>query len=322
MDIDKTLANFFDKSSHNWENRSHDYPKIDQNGQFEYLNNLKNDYINASKEKQTNKNSVYAQYVADLKAGFDRTVELKDEITMINNSSDLQDNNWRNFKSSYPGQSIASILNGDQKAILKDGNLGYNVEFGSGETTDVRFMTPYDIKKLVNENVYDTSSKKIIDGTVEYVKALAKQEGVDELDVDEIFFKIKNEIVKKGNKKSLIFDSLISTEGGSFMTDLVNRLEGTTYAALGITEDMLNVVDNSLKTVNIKDGINDVEAKVIANELIKNGDMIDDYITNYFAMYMKNQFDKIKFPRTYGENLMARYRGRDSKPEIYEKGSL
>ena len=47
--------------------------------------------------------------------------------------------------------------------------------------------------------------------------------------------------------------------------------------------------------------------------------MIDDYITNYFAMYMKNQFDKIKFPRTYGENLMARYRGRDSSQKYMKK---
>ena len=134
MDITKTLTDFFDRSSENWTNRSHDYPKIDQASQFEYLNNLKNDYITASKEKQTNKNSIFAQYIADLKAGFDGTVELKDEVSMINNSSDLQDNNWNKFKSSPMGQSVASILNGDQKAVLKDGNLGYDINTDDGET--------------------------------------------------------------------------------------------------------------------------------------------------------------------------------------------
>tara|TARA_R110002020_G_scaffold254117_2_gene467855 strand:- start:9820 stop:10812 length:993 start_codon:yes stop_codon:yes gene_type:complete len=301
MDINKTLTDFFDKSSESWTNRSHDYPKIDQNSQFEYLNNLKNDYIKASKEKQTNKNSVFAQYIADLKAGFDGTVKLKDEVSMINNSSDLQDNNWNNFKSSPVGQSIASILSGDQKAVLKDGNLGYDINADDGE---MRFMTIYDIKKLVNENVYDSSSKNIINGTIEYVKSLAMQEGDKEFDAEDIFFKIKNEVVKKGNLKSLMFDSHVLTENGNFMADLVSRLENTTYEALGITEDMLKVVDSSLETVNIEDGIGDIEAKVIANELVKNKDMVSDYITNYFTMYMKNQYDKIKTPPTYGDSLI------------------
>ena len=318
MDITKTLTDFFDRSSESWTNRSHDYPKIDQASQFEYLNNLKNDYITASKEKQTNKNSIFAQYIADLKAGFDGTVELKDEVSMINNSSDLQDNNWNKFKSSPMGQSVASILNGDQKAVLKDGNLGYDISTDDGET---KFMTIYDIKKLVNENVYDSSSKNIINGTIQYVKDLATQEDNKEFDAEDIFFKIKNEVVKKGNKKSLIFDTLVSTEGGSFYIDLINRLEGTAYEALGITEDMLKVVDSSLESVNIKDGINKEEATVIANELIKNKDMIDDYITNYFTMYMKNQFDKIKTPPTYGDTIVNPTEpARSSQsPEIYKK---
>tara|TARA_R100000808_G_C2126957_1_gene137024 strand:+ start:422 stop:1381 length:960 start_codon:yes stop_codon:yes gene_type:complete len=319
MDITKTLTDFFDRSSENWTNRSHDYPKIDQASQFEYLNNLKNDYITASKEKQTNKNSIFAQYIADLKAGFDGTVELKDEVSMINNSSDLQDNNWNKFKSSPMGQSVASILNGDQKAVLKDGNLGYDINTDDGET---KFMTIYDIKKLVNENVYDSSSKNILNGTMDYVKTLAMQEGNKEFDVDDIFFKIKNEIVKKGNKKSLIFDTLVPTEGGSFYMDLINKLEGTAYEALGITEEMLKIVDTSLKSVNIKDGINREEATIIADELIKNKDVIDDYITNYFTMYMKNQFDKIKIPPTFGDRIFGEKTASDNnRTTIYRKSS-
>ena len=328
MNVNKQLIDFFDKSSNNWENRSHDYPKIDQASQYDYLNNLKTDYIIASKEKQTNINGMFAQYVGDLKAGFDGTVELKDEISMINNSTDLQDNNWRTFKLSPVGQSVAGILNGDQKAVLRDGNLGYDVNTNDGKT---EFMTTYDIKKLVNENVYDASTKNVLDGTIEFVKNLAKQGGDEGFDAESMYFKIKNEIVKKANKKSIIYDNFVSTEGGSFYEDFINRLEGTAYADLGITEDMLKIVDTSLDSVNINDGINREEAIIIASKLIEEDDAIDDYITNYFTMYMQNQYNKINPPKEHGQNIVSSitnkisgytFRNNSSNTKPYKKGSL
>ena len=62
--VEITSEEYFDKSSDNWTNRSHDYPKVDQDSQFQYLSNLKEDYIKASKEKQANVNGIFAQYVA------------------------------------------------------------------------------------------------------------------------------------------------------------------------------------------------------------------------------------------------------------------
>ena len=77
-----------------------------------------------------------------------------------------------------------------------------------------------------------------------------------------------------------------------------------------------------LKSVNIKDGINREEATIIADELIKNKDVIDDYITNYFTMYMKNQFDKIKIPPTFGDRIFGEKTASDNnRTTIYRKSS-
>ena len=74
------------------------------------------------------------------------------------------------------------------------------------------------------------------------------------------------------------------TEGGSFYADLQERLTYGTYEELGITDE--DVVDPTPSTP-----ITPEDAKVIADELIKDKAMVTDYLSSYFTNYMLNQYN-------------------------------
>ena len=60
---------------------------------------------------------------------------------------------------------------------------------------------------------------------------------------------------------------------------------------------MLNNIDNSLDSVKVSDGINEDEAIIIAEELLKDEKMTDDYLTRYFAQHIKSHYDHVRSPR-------------------------
>jgi hypothetical protein len=144
-------------------------------------------------------------------------------------------------------------------------------------------MSVFDIRNLINKNTFDKNSRDNFATTIDFVKKQA--EGGEAFDYDDYQFKIKTEIINNGNLHSLIYDTHVPTKGGSFYADLQERLTNGTYEELGITNE--NVVDPTPKTP-----ITPEDAKIIADELIKDDSVISDYLSTYFANYMQNQYNK------------------------------
>jgi len=145
---------------------------------------------------------------------------------------------------------------------------------------------------LINKNTFDKNSRDNFATTIDFVKKQA--EGGEAFDYDDYQFKIKTEIINNGNLHSLIYDTHVPTKGGSFYTDLQERLTNGTYEELGIANE--NVIDPTPKTP-----ITPEDAKIIADELIKDDSVISDYLSTYFANYMQNQYSKFLPPPTDGE---------------------
>ena len=228
---------------------------------------------------------------------------LQELHTKLEGNDFLEDNEAREYH---------SLAKGDYNKALKDLNTVTNTKHKNSA-----FMSIYDIRKMVDENTFDVNSRGALGTTVEYVKRLGGAEGAGEFDSEDIEFKIKTEILDKANIKSLIYDSHVPTKGGSFYKDLQSRLIGTTYEELGITEDMLSNIDDELDSVKLSDGICDGsiecgginEAKIIADELVKDENMVDDYLTKYFTLYMKNQYDKVRSPNINDQGILTDYLG-------------
>lgn len=173
-----------------------------------------------------------------------------------------------------------TLAKGDYENAIE----GFNTVINKKNNTTT-FMSVYDIRSLVNKNTLDTNSRNVLATTIEFAKK-QKTDGVD-FDYDDYKFKMKTEVVGKGNIHSLIYDTHVPTKGGSFIVDLQERIENGTYEELGINQE--DVVDPTPRTP-----ITPEDAEVIAKELIKDKDMVTDYLSEYFANYMFNQYNKVE----------------------------
>ena len=91
-----------------------------------------------------------------------------------------------------------------------------------------------------------------------------------------------NLIGKSSNIKSLVYDEMIP--GRIFYDDLIETAMNNTYGDLGINS----------KEVNIKDGVNEEEAKIIIDELINNPDhedLLKEEMLGYFTNYVEKQWN-------------------------------
>ena len=317
LDQDNYLDYSFDRKVDEWLQKPYEFHEIEQNGLYDYFSNLKNEYLKADsefegvdKEKLLNK---YKRHIGEVRARFDDSVELRDHISFINNNPEQQGANCKAFKLSNIGQEIAGAMAGEKELSWKNNFAGYMI----GD----EFMSLYDIRKLVDKKTFDLPSRNLISSVIEYAQVLGSYEGAGELNMKDIQFKVRNEIVNKGNRESLINDNHIQTEGGSFKMDMLNRLQEMTYGELGITDDMLSNIDEKLKTVNVNDGISEDEAILIYNELEKNKDMTDDYLTAYFSQHVKSHYDHFR-PQNCGKVNITQKPNTPQKPEQYEKGSI
>ena len=309
LEQDNYLDYTFDRKVDEWLQKPHELHEIEQDGIHDYFSNLKSEYLVAEeefqgsdKEKLLNK---YKRHIGEVRSRFDDSIELRDHVSFINNNPEQQGNNWMNFKKSVLGQEIASAMSGEKELSWKNNFAGYEI--------DGQFMSLYDIRRLVDQKTFDLPSRNLINSVIEYAQVLGSYEDAGELNMKDIQFKVRNEIVNKGNRQSLLNDNHIQTEGGSFKVDMINKLQEMKYADLGIEESMIQNIDNKLSSVKISDGINEDEAIIIYNELLKNKEMTDDYLTAYFSQHVKSHYDHL---RPKQQNVVA------AKPEQYEKGSI
>jgi hypothetical protein len=287
VDIDNFLEHNFDKRVEEWLQKTNEIPETERDGVHDFMTGLREEYIkvqdsdeNIDKEKLMSK---YKRYITDARARVDDSIELRDHMALINNTSELTGAGWKKFKRSKLGQEFSSAMNGEKKMTWQGDMAGYII--------DGSFMSIYDMRKVLDKNTFDVSSRNVINGVIDYAQMLGSYEDAGELDMYDIATKIRNEVVLKGNRYSLINDNHIPTENGSFKLDLVGRLQEMTYADLGITDEMINNIDENLGSVKVSDGINSDEAEVIADELLKDDELTNEYLTNYFAQHVKSQYD-------------------------------
>tara|TARA_R100001594_G_scaffold150163_1_gene210324 strand:+ start:9066 stop:10016 length:951 start_codon:yes stop_codon:yes gene_type:complete len=309
LEQDNYLNYTFDRKVDEWLQKPHELHEIEQDGIYDYFTNLKNEYLLADKEFQGSDKekllSKYKRHIGQVRSRFDDSIELRDHVSFINNNPEQQGNNWRSFKLSNIGQEIASAMSGEKELSWKNNFAGYMI----GD----EFMSLYDIRKLVDKKIFDLPSRNLIGSVIEYAQVLGSYENAGELNMKDIEFKVRNEIVQKGNRESLINDNHIQTEGGSFRIDMINRLQQMKYEDLGISENMIQNIDKKLDSVKTSDGINEDEAIIIYEELMKNKEMTDDYLTAYFSQHVKSHYDHV---RPQKQNIVA------TKPEQYKKGSI
>ena len=289
-DLDNFLNYSFDRKVDTWLQKPYELPEIEQDGITDYFIKLREKYLEAdtqfmgvNKEKLLNK---YKRHIGEVRARFDDSIELRDHISFINNNPEQQGASWKSFKKSKIGQEVASAMSGEKELSWENDFAGYVI--------DGEFMSTYDIRKLVDEKTLDLPSRNLIASVMEYAQVLGSYQDAGDLNMKDIEFKIRNEVINKGNRHSLINDTMIQTEGGSFKMDMINRLQEMTYQDLGITDSMLNNIDDNLKSVKVSDGIDGDEAVIIANELLKDKELTDTYLTKYFAQHIKSHYDFIR----------------------------
>ena len=318
VDIDNFLNHNFDTKVEAWLQKANELPEIESESVYDYFWNLRHKYLEAElnskaadKEKLINR---YKRHVTTVRSKFDDSIELRDHLALINNTPEVQGSAWRNFKKSKIGQEMAMAMSGEKELKFdeKRGVVGYDV---CGE-----LMSIYDMRKVIDMNTFDIASRNVLNGIMEYSQILGSYEDAEELDMYDIYTKVRNEVVNKGNKHSLVNDKHVETEGGSFKADLVNRLQDLTYQDLGITDEMLSNIDDNLKSVKISDGISENEALIITDELLKDEELTNDYLTAYYSQHIKSQYEYI-----YGKPQKDNNDTTEpplAKVEDYKKGSL
>ena len=106
--------------------------------------------------------------------------------------------------------------------------------------------------------------------------------------------------------------------------DLVRKAMSHSYDDLGV---------NNLEGVNTKDGIDEEEARLIADAMVKSEQhrgLLKNEMTDYFTNYLQKQWDTGIANRpdpmkkhTYDEDVMMRdVIAKTSEPEQYRPGSL
>ena len=99
---------------------------------------------------------------------------------------------------------------------------------------------------------------------------------------DAIRRQLKHNVIDKSiNFESLIYDEMIP--GRILYDDMIQKAMGHSYDALGV----------ELDGVNTKDGIDEEEAKIIIDEMIKNEDhkdILENEMLSYYTEYMRKQW--------------------------------
>lgn len=162
-------------------------------------------------------------------------------------------------------------------------------------TGDTRWMSSGDLDKWVNENSFDTESNSVIKQSADRAKAMGGSVPTGQVagfDYETTLNVVRENIVDKGNLRSLIYDNHIYKNGAkqSFYEDFQKSIiEGTTWKDLGVDPELIRSADPN--TDNDPGKIHPDDAKVIVDHLVSTGVYLEDYITQYFADYLKEQYD-------------------------------
>ena len=150
----------------------------------------------------------------------------------------------------------------------------------------------------------DTNSRDVL---IQAAK-MQRQDGFNASPEDDVIFNynknynfVNNTLIQNGNFNSLVTDEIMP--GRIFKNDFIKMIQGatdgtgtmvqgTTYADLGITPEMLEGADT-----NIDDEIDEDEATAIYNAVMENKETSRQYLSEYFVTFLENNFNQGKHDR-------------------------
>ena len=223
--------------------------------------------------------------------------ELEEEGQTISQWDEVRQNLAKNnknlnkkFKTSTLGQSIVEALQGP---IKKDANgrRGYYLTDDDGKKV---FKTLKQVNDIISKNTFDKVSKNVIDANID--KTINNSKNAKEGETFNYTQELMNyeNIITKGNVISLATQEHVP--GRIFYDDLQEMLVNNTYGDLGIKANKVNRFDPTPESV-----VTEEDAKVIADNLMKNKRLTQRYLATYFTNYAEQNWNNSN-PNKGGNN--------------------
>ena len=243
------------------------------------LNKRKNQFIWAGKKDR----EMLMRELQVEKIENDKKNSLKKELAKyIKDQKNGLSNNWT---SSDIGESYLNALEGAPVYNEETEEYEYEVLNEDGEMVAISTI---DMAAKLKENLKDGATQDLINtlanGSANGADAsLPNDNGI--FQYDQNYRNIQNQVVGKGNYKSMVSDPDILIEGRVFKDDLVEMISNNTYGDLGINKRKVERFDPTPET-----SITPEDAMVIAEELLKNERLGKKYLTTYVTNHLEKNW--------------------------------
>ena len=244
--------------------------------------NRKMDYAAAKNDTQGNmvKEMINREVQAD-KQYLTKAMDLKTNITSTLTDTNKFGHNPTAKLGAENAEFLSSISKGEIELSFKGKNAGYQMTNGT-------FMSVDEIQsQLIDANKLDETARKgvkaIIDDSIRQAQDILPGQN-SKFNYQKEFNNIKNKIVNNSNLNSLANDKIFGNR--VFKEDLTSAISLGTYEKMGLTQDQVFGLDPT------KDGnISNEDALAITAEVMKNQDMLKDYLTEYFTKAVEQNYN-------------------------------
>ena len=244
--------------------------------------NRKMDYAAAKNDTQGNmvKEMINREVQAD-KQYLTKAMDLKTNITSTLTDTNKFGHNPTAKLGAENAEFLSSISKGEIELSFKGKNAGYQMTNGT-------FMSVDEIQsQLIDAYKLDETARKgvkaIIDDSIRQAQDVLPGQN-SKFNYQKEFNNIKNKIVNNSNLNSLINDRIFGNR--VFKEDLTSAISLGTYEQMGLTQDQVFGLDPT------KDGnISNEDALAITAEVMKNQDMLKDYLTEYFTKAVEQNYN-------------------------------
>lgn len=244
--------------------------------------NRKMDYAAAKNDTKGNmvKEMINREVQAD-KQYLTKAMDLKTNITSTLTDTNKFGHNPTAKLGTENAEFLSSISKGEIELSFKGKNAGYQMTNGT-------FMSIDEIQsQLIDANKLDETARKgvkaIIDDSIRQAQDVLPGQN-SKFNYQKEFNNIKNKIVNNSNLNSLVNDRIFGNR--VFKEDLTSAISLGTYEQMGLTQDQVFGLDPT------KDGnISNEDALAITAEVVKDQDMLKDYLTEYFTKAVEQNYN-------------------------------
>lgn len=270
------------------------HDEFERNSLIMDLNDKKNNYIKQKDNKiEQNKIIEGLNERANIEVFHDS--QKRNMATILNDPSRFGSNAYDRLGDEN-AKFFSSIISSSIMPTNRNNIMGYI----NPETND--FVSAEEINDILSSNNVDKSSietmKVLLDDTIRQAGEIQPSENSD-FNYQKEFDNIKNKVIETGNLYSLTNDKIFGNR--VFKNDLESAIMKGTYADLGITADQI-------KDPTPKDGkITEADAKKISEALIKDENMLKDYLAEYYTKALEQNFNNNLSPAVKRNKKMNQY---------------